>query len=311
MKFEEVEKARQEYANKLKPALIIIGVLFGLSIAVFIISLLNRISSGLMVISGALFFIATIVSIVIVFLFRKEAAAYQNAFKGYFVEQNLQKIFTDVKYNHAEGMPKEVLRSTGMMRTGDIYHSNDLVHAKYKDVQFSQADIHIQETYTDSDGNTQYVTIFKGRWMVFEFPRPFTFRLQVVQRWFNAAKKAKKDKELKRKIKRIETESVTFNKKFKVYAEDDFEAYYILDPNFINQIENLSEATNGKLMLCFIDNKLHVAIYDNKDVFEAPSVFKVIDEQAETEKINHEIKTITNYVDFLKLDRKLFTGNQQ
>ena len=311
MKFEDVEKARKEYANKLKPALIIIGVLFGLSIAVFIISLLNRISSGLMVISGALFFIATIVSIVIVFLFRKEAAAYQNAFKGYFVEQNLQKIFTDVKYNHAEGMPKEVLRSTGMMRTGDIYHSNDLVHAKYKDVQFSQADIHIQETYTDSDGNTQYVTIFKGRWMVFEFPRPFTFRLQVVQRWFNAAKKAKKDKELKRKIKRIETESVTFNKKFKVYAEDDFEAYYILDPNFINQIENLSEATNGKLMLCFIDNKLHVAIYDNKDVFEAPSVFKVIDEQAETEKINHEIKTITDYVDYLKLDRKLFTGNQQ
>lgn len=311
MKFEDVEKARQEYANKLKPALIIIGVLFGLSIAVFIISLLNRISSGLMVISGVLFFIATIVSIVIVFLFRKEAAAYQNAFKGYFVEQNLQKIFTDVKYNHAEGMPKEVLRSTGMMRTGDVYHSNDLVHAKYKDVQFSQADIHIQETYTDSDGNTQYVTIFKGRWMVFEFPRPFTFRLQVVQRWFNAAKKAKKDKELKRKIKRIETESVTFNKKFKVYAEDDFEAYYILDPNFINQIENLSEATNGKLMLCFIDNKLHVAIYDNKDVFEAPSVFKVIDEQAETEKINHEIKTITDYVDFLKLDKKLFTGNQQ
>ena len=311
MKFEDVEKARQEYAKKLKPALITIGVLFGLSIAVFIISLLNRISSGLMVISGALFFIATIVSIVIVFLFRKEAAAYQNAFKGYFVEQNLQKIFTDVKYNHAEGMPKEVLRSTGMMRTGDVYHSNDLVHAKYKDVQFSQADIHIQETYTDSDGNTQYVTIFKGRWMVFEFPRPFTFRLQVVQRWFNAAKKAKKDKELKRKIKRIETESVTFNKKFKVYAEDDFEAYYILDPNFINQIENLSEATNGKLMLCFIDNKLHVAIHDNKDVFEAPSVFKVIDEQAETEKINHEIKTITDYVDYLKLDRKLFTGNQQ
>ena len=167
------------------------------------------------------------------------------------------------------------------------------------------------DVYTDSDGNTQYVTIFKGRWMVFEFPRPFTFRLQVVQRWFNAEKKDKKDKELKRKIKRIETESVTFNKKCKVYAEDDFEAYYILDPNFINQIENLSEATNGKLMLCFIDNKLHVAIYDNKDVFEAPSVFKVIDEQAETEKINHEIKTITDYVDYLKLDRKLFTGNQQ
>jgi hypothetical protein len=311
MTFEEVEKARQEYAKKLKPALIIIGSLFGLSIILFIIGLVRHVSSGLMGISAILFFVATIAAVILIFLFRKEATAYQEAFKNYFVEQNLKRIFTDVKYNHAEGMPCEVLKSTGMIRTGDVYHSNDLVHAKYKDVQFSQADVHIQERYTDSDGNTQYVTLFKGRWMVFEFPRPFTFRLQVVQKWFNAAKKAKKDRELKRKIKRIETESITFNKKFKVYAEDDFEAYYILDPSFINQIENLSEATRGKLMLCFIDNKLHVAIFDNKDAFEAPSVFKTIDEKAETEKINHEIKTITDYVDFLKLDRKLFTGKQQ
>ena len=59
-------------------------------------------------------------------------------------------------------------------------------------------------------------------------------------------------------------------------------------------------------MLCFIDNKLHVAINDNKDAFEPPRPFKPINEQAENEKIYQDIKTITDYIEFLKLDRKLF-----
>ena len=59
-------------------------------------------------------------------------------------------------------------------------------------------------------------------------------------------------------------------------------------------------------MLCFIDNKLHVALYDNKDMFEPPNPLKTLDEQAEFSKIYQDIRAVTDYVDFLKLDRKLF-----
>ena len=142
--------------------------------------------------------------------------------------------------------------------------------------------------------------------MIFEFKKPFTFRLEIVQKWFNAHRKLPKNPKTNREIIKISTESTTFNKKFKVYAEDGFEAYYILDPAMIDRIEKLSESHKGKLLLGFIDNKLYVAISDGRDAFEPPNPFKPLDESAENQKIISDIKTITDFVDFLKLDRKLF-----
>ena len=313
MKMEDLESARQSYASKLK-RLITIGVIVFMIVAV--ISIIGFSSSGfspvfIVTLPAIGIFITAIYAVIALIPTKKDAATYRKLYKAYFVEQNLRQIFTDIYYNHEQGMPKEILKSTDMMRTGDIYRSNDFTSGKYKDVAFSQADVEIQEEHTDSDGDTTYVTIFKGRWMVFEFPKTFSFRLEVVQKWFSAHKKPSKDKTTNRKIEKISTESTTFNKKFNVYAEDGFEAYYILDPAFIDHIEKLSESHKGKLLLCFVDNKLHVGLNDGKDAFEPPRPFKPIDEKTEYQKIHTDIKTITDFVDFLKLDRKLFKSGQE
>ena len=313
MKMEDLESARQSYASKLK-RLITIGVIVFMIVAV--ISIIGFSSSGfspvfIVTLPAIGIFITAIYAVIALIPTKKDAATYRKLYKAYFVEQNLRQIFTDIYYNHEQGMPKEILKSTDMMRTGDIYRSNDFTSGKYKDVAFSQADVEIQEEHTDSDGDTTYVTIFKGRWMVFEFPKTFSFRLEVVQKWFSAHKKPSKDKTTNRKIEKISTESTTFNKKFNVYAEDGFEAYYILDPAFIDHIEKLSESHKGKLLLCFVDNKLHVGLNDGKDAFEPPRPFKPIDEKTEYQKIHTDIKTITDFIDFLKLDRKLFKSGQE
>lgn len=308
---EEIEAVRKRYAKKL--ILIVVPAIIILLLAVIIAPLsytaafnnsMTRFNPMPIVVIG--FIASLILAIVSYFTTRKDAKTYKNLYKSYFVAKSLSEVFTDVKYNHEMGMPKEVLKSTEMIRTGDIYQSNDYLTAKYHDVALSQADVTIQERHTDSDGNTTYVTIFKGRWVVYEFPKKFDFRLQVVQKWFTASKKASKNPETGRKFKKISTESPTFNQKFRIYAEDDFEAFYLLDPAFIDHIEQLSNSQKGKIMLCFKDNQLHIAIYDKKDAYEPPSPFKVIDEAKEFAKVKDEIKTITDYVDFLKLDRKLF-----
>ena len=95
-------------------------------------------------------------------------------------------------------------------------------------------------------------------------------------------------------------------KKFKVYAEDGFETYYILDPSMIDKIEELSNSHKAKYLLCFTGQKLSVAIHDNKDAFEPPSPMKPIDEATELAKVEKEISLITNFVYYLKLNRKLF-----
>ena len=108
------------------------------------------------------------------------------------------------------------------------------------------------------------------------------------------------------KYVKVEMESQEFNKHFRVYAEQPLDAFYILTPKIMEKIRNLDERNKGKLLLCFIDNKLHVGIYDNDDSFEHGSVYKKIDSEKVMNEISTDIQKITMFVDELELDNDLF-----
>ena len=226
---------------------------------------------------------------------------YRKEYKAYFVEQNLKKSFTDLYYNHKEGLSKKTIEDTGMINLGDRYSSNDYVKGKYQEISFVQADVTIEKM-----GEDNYVTIFHGQWMIFEFPKKFNFRLQITDKKFGTASKGlTKDKTIKREIKKIITESDSFNKQFNINGEDEFEAFYILDPAFIDRIEKLKKENQGTYCFCFYENQLQIAINNNKDVFEPPKAFRKLDEQKELEKVHQEIKTITDLIDFLRLGQNV------
>ncbi len=314
MELQQLEDVRKVYAKKLKIVITLALTVLFLSIFLASASYITFFDNlthtlGYAPILGFVIIILSIPLIIVSIFAYQDSKDYKKLYKSYFVERSLKQVFTDIHYDHTQGMPIEALRQTDMIRTGDVYESDDFFAGKYHDVALSQADVHIL-IRQESDDTTSYSTIFKGRWMVFEFPKKFNFRLQVVSKHFAARKKPSKDPNTKRSFERISTESPTFDRKFKVYAEDGFEAYYILDPAFIDHIEKLSSAHKGKLLLCFIDNKLSVAIDDRNNAFEAPNPLKPIDEAKEIAKVSQEIKTITDFVDFLKLDHKLFQGDK-
>lgn len=310
MKFEDVENARVRYKDKLtRTSLITASILFVLALIVFFA--ITGANFSIVTILPALFmstiFVFAITAIVVAIATRKEAAEYKKTYKAYFVEQNLAKTFTNLQYQHEAGLNKQVLAATQMINTGDRYSSNDLTMGKYKNVNFTQADVHIEEEYTDSDGDTHYTTIFRGRFMIFEFPKKFNFKLEVVSRFFGVGKVPGRNPQTGRKFEKFEVESIDFNKKFKIYAEDGFETFYLLDPSFILKIEKVSAEYDKKMIFCFVDNKLYVGINEGKDSFEPPRPSKPIDEQLEIEKVSHDIKVITDFVDELSLDRKIFS----
>lgn len=310
MKFEDVENIRAQYKDKIvKYSLISMAILLVVgTIAFFTVSGAHvSVITVLPAIFMAAFFALVITAVIVAVATRKEAVAYKKAYKAYFVEQNLARTFTDLRYNHNAGLNKQVLKDTQMINTGDRYSSNDLTMGKYKDVEFTQADVHIEVESTDSDGNTTYTTIFRGRFMIFEFPKKFNFKLEVFSKFFGARMIPGKNPQTGRKFERFEVESTEFNKKFKIYAEDGFETFYLLDPAFIAKIEKLGAEYNKKMILCFIDNKLYVGLNEGKDSFEPPRPFKPIDEEVELEKIHKDIKVITDFVDELSLDRKIFS----
>ena len=250
--------------------------------------------------SSIFMFIHPAIFVLVIYIFfttvatRKEATDYRNAYKAYFVSGTMNKVFTDLKYSHEWGMPREVLANTGMINMGDRYSSNDYCIAKYKDFPFMQADVHIQEEHEDSDGDRTYVTIFRGRWVTFDIKKKFEKKLLVTGKSFYCERYDKT-------FRKTELESNEFNRMFDVYAQDGFEAFYLLDPAVMERIMKLSELHDGRIMICFMNGKMHIAINNNVDSFEPPVYTKPINEKAEFDKVMNDIKVITNIVDEVKL----------
>lgn len=294
MSVEELEILRKK-ANKIKQ----IGTLITV-IAIILGFILTK--------SFVLIFFVLILGLLITtFLASGPTRKFVLAFKQTFVLKSLQSVFTDLVYKPEKGLPEFIIRDTQMMDMGDRYSSNDYFSGKYKDITVIQSDVHIEEehTSTDSDGTTttSWVTIFKGKWMIFDFNKTFKNNIQVCQKGFGNSKLSNWNSEMK--YKKVMMEDQQFNKDFVVYSRDEHEAFYILTPALIEKIKNLSNSISGRLLFCFIDNKLHIGLYDGKDSFE-PNIHKKVDEEKIINEINKDIKLITNFVDELNLDNDLF-----
>lgn len=242
---------------------------------------------------------------IFIFLFtRKDKNNFQRAYKRTIVLESLRSIFSDVYYEPNNGIREEVLRSTSMINMGDRYYSNDYISAKYKNIPFVASDVHIEEEYEDSDGDTHTVTLFKGQWFIFDFNKSFKADLQICEKGFRNNKRGSLFSE--DRLKKVELEDINFNKQFNVYAVNELDAFYILTPNTMEKIKEVENKVSGSLLFCFIDNKLHVGLYNSKDLFEYKNMYKSINLEQEKNNVLQDMKNITEFVDVLDLDNDLF-----
>ncbi len=302
MSFEEVELARVKYKNKCIKVIIFSLIAAGVCL---LLSYLYNLDLQFV------FFVIFILTLIAAIRINGDKKAYTMAFKNFFVKKSLENIFTDLQYFPEAGIRESLIASTEMMYMGDRYHSEDYVSGKYKNIGFIQADVHIEKEYqtTDSDGHTttSYVTIFKGRWMIFDFNKTFKANVQVCQKKFGNNKLSSFFSSTK--YQKVEMESEEFNKNFIVHAQDPHDAFYILTPSIMEKIKNLSNQTTGKILLCFINNQLHVGLYDGKDSFEPGSCFKEIDVNEVMNEVANDINKITMFIDELELDNDLFKNS--
>ena len=299
MTFDELEQIRQAYADKyhkiIKTFVAIILPILGV---LFLLSWINPV----------IFFFVPFISItsfilafiIVAIATRHESAAYKSAYKAYFVAKSLAKTFTNIVYSHDAALSPDIYGL--VMPKGDRRSSNDLVTATYKNIGFTQADVHTEDEYTDSDGDTSYVTVFYGRFLIFDFNRDFISNLILKGRRFPGATVLTKTSN-SHKFEKIKVEFPELNSRFRIYAQDSVDAFYILDPSFIEKLVHLSDQYKNSLLFAFMDHKLYIALNDHKDAFEPANFKKPINEQSELAKVNNDIKVITDLVDSLNLDK--------
>ena len=282
------------YLEKLRKKAIkfyVIGSMICFLIAALIVFFTKNLSYAILLI---------FVSIALMIFFNKPHEKFKSSFEEMFVVKALKDVFTDLEYSSGKGIDKSVLKSTNMIQLGDRYSSKNFIKGKYKNVYLEQADVHIEQSYQTKDG-VKFVTLFKGRWIIFDFNKYFRANMLVRQRNFRNSKGCS----IFSNLHKVVTEDESFNNEFKVYAQDDHEAFYILTPSLIEKIQNVANGIDGSLIFCFVDNKLHIGINNSQDSFKH-SIFRKVDAEKIKESISSDIKLITDFVDKLSLDNTLF-----
>lgn len=247
-----------------------------------------------LLLSGIVFGIIAVVLIV------KARNKLSNFFSEKVVRACFENTFQNVEYNRKMRIPDSVIFGTGLFSASycDDVSGSDYASGTYNGIDFKQSDITLThtETHTDSDGNTHTdrSVVFKGRWLIFDFKKPFSTDLQLIEKEITGF-----FGKLFNKKSNVETESIEFNNKFTILAQDAHNAFYILTPHFMEYIMSTENRIRGKLYFCFQGGKVHVAVHNMKDSLEYSSNFKTIEDMRKIAL--EDIALITRLIDELRL----------
>lgn len=228
----------------------------------------------------------------------KKIAKFRYAFKESYIKLEFEKAFDTKAEFRWSGYDFETIEDSYVVPFGNQYESDDYVKLKYKGVMIERGDVCTKNiTHT---GKTTIVTqLFSGPYMIFSFPKKISNFMVIREKEFlNGGKPGGMFSNCP-KTEKIQLESVEFNDRFHVYAQDEHDAFYLLTPTFMEKLMDLENRYQGKCYFGFMNDQFHVAIDSGKNSFEA-NLFKTIDDNVIYDHIR-DIEEIKEMVEILNL----------
>lgn len=229
--------------------------------------------------------------VIIIVIASKKKKEFNKYYKNTIVKRLLEQHFQNVDYRWEEGFSSQFVYSMNLISRGNVYHSEDYLRAKYKGINFSQADVTIEEETTDSEGNTSTTTYFKGRIIAIEYPKETSY-VRLTSKKFHFAQGLRK-----RDYPEVDTENVSFNKAFKIVAESPVDAFYLLTPPMMEKLQYII-SRYGNLGLCCYNHMLYMAINTKRNAFDT-GVGINMDYNKEMTNLTEDISLIENLIDII------------
>lgn len=220
--------------------------------------------------------------------------------KQILIDNVITAVIADVLGEDAEYSPQERIEPQRMVLPGSYnkIQGEDRIRAVYRGLHIEMSDLTLideQET-EDSEGNTvvNRVTVFDGQWMICDYGRKLKGDV------FVSSYGKKKDGRQKTDI---HMDNEEFHNLFLVEADVPEEAYYILTPQVMEAILDLSRNLGERLFLSFLhDGKMNVAI-GNRQFFELGDTTAYFD--VLRQKFTNELKVFTDVIDALRIDETI------
>ncbi|HKL47829.1 MAG TPA: DUF3137 domain-containing protein, partial [Candidatus Izemoplasmatales bacterium] len=214
-----IKKFNQRKTESEKKFLYAFGFI-ALSIIIVIILVNQSTSENLMIIP----LLTAIPGLVFVIMGAVGFSKVKKSFKNDFLSAIFDELIPGIIYKPERGLSKTIVYETEFLKRADRFHTEDYLEGKIDDIDFVSSDVKLEERrvrHTKNGTQTYYVPYFVGRVFRFDFHKELVGHLQVLENGRPVSK---------RRFKKIQLESIDFNKKFKVYSEEDLTAFYILTP---------------------------------------------------------------------------------
>lgn len=218
---------------------------------------------------------------------------FNSIYKLNFVKKCLEENFENVNYDWEHGFNSSMVKSFGLSKLGNRFHSEDFISARYRGIDFSQSDVTIK--YETSGKHRTTTTYFNGRMFVFDCPGKKVISVQVFSNNFMY----RGTPEERWKMNKVNFEDMTFNKRFDVTSMDEHEAFYLITPVVLERIQRLRERY-GNIALHYTKGKLYVGFNSNENAFDA-NIYKKIDFLSEKQRIERDAKVIKDIIDTMIL----------
>ena len=192
-----------------------------------------------------LFIILSIVGMVVISIFRKSKTLFNEI-----IPQIISNYKEGLTYSHDKGIPSNIYREA-RFESWDRYHSEDLITGKINNCNFSMAEVHTEDRYTDSEGHTHYSTIFRGTFATIDLNKSFGSWVNIIN---NRIKVFSRDNY-------ISLENTEFEKIYDVFTGDKIKAMRLLTPDVTTRMIDLYNETGLYCEIKITDNKMYIRLY--------------------------------------------------
>lgn len=204
---------------------------------------------------------------------------YKNEFKTKVIKALLDSFNENIEYFPTHGINSSVYNEAEFGKY-DRYRAEDLMKGTLKNnCNFEMSEVLTEDEYEDSEGHTQYLTLFCGLFAKIETSKPFNARLYL--------RKDRKDKNIISRAftgrlltgrvpfgnLRVNLDSQEFEKYFDVYCTDKIIAMQLLTPDVMQLLVNFREEMDMEYELTIKNNCIYIRFLSG-EMFEPAVVTK-------------------------------------
>lgn len=207
----------------------------------------------------------------------------------------------DFHYDAAGKIGEQRLTGSTLLPSHEDYHSEDMFFGHHKGVEVALAEVKLsREQGSGKDRKT--VVAFKGLFALLSTQKALSGKTVIR---LNAGSKANWLGGTFGGLEQFVPDDLAFDNRFEVYTTDKAEAAPLLTQALLERLTALAgHLGGGGLQAAFYEDQFFIMVNNDKDLFEAPSVFKSVLKDSGVTRIASEFRDVLAMIDSMALDER-------